>query len=361
MIARKQLLAAAIAAVLAGCGGGSAPEAVTPAPQRLSPQAALLPGTSVTPEEAARQLFDFAERTYFWLFPGHPWTGSLGPFLFRAYPAGIFLGVVVAEGTSYNYGHVYVVGLFGGTLANPHDLGPLTNFITPVSSNGCHDLALADTEGTHIEAGYQYTGTLTGMQNVDTRVGGMTFFGGQSARQTTVTTSGTSFVEGIPVNGTFTGTNYARRTGDAEITHFGSTFSGSGSSQGVTATINFTSVFSPAFVDQQYSLAIGQTFNALQTIVTTGFVAADGFNFPLDGTETQSYSVTYVGQEQVFVPAGTYNTCRLQTTATANGSTTTQTSWVIVGKGIPVKTTTTSDGTTQTIEATSVKLNGLPI
>ena len=84
-------------------------------------------------------------------------------------------------------------------------------------------------------------------------------------------------------------------------------------------------------------------------------------SFPLDGTTTQSYAVTYVGQEQVSVPAGTYNTCKLETTTTAGNTTTTQTSWLIVGKGIPVKTTTTAAGSTQTIEATSVKVNGSSI
>jgi outer membrane lipoprotein-sorting protein len=370
------LLAIAVAGFVAGCGGGSDSLGVDSGsvPQRVAAQAALLPGTSVTPDEAARQLFDFAEATFPGLFPGHPSTGSLGPFAFRPYPAGIFLGVVVSENAVYNYGHVYVVGLFGGTLASPFDLGPLTNFITPVdpgvgggggggSGNGCYDLALADTQGTHIEVGYQYSGTVTGTQNVDTVVGAMTTFQGQSARETTVVTSGTNFAQGFQVDGTFTGKNYSKRTGDAEVTQYGSTFSGTGTAPafGTSATLNFTSVFNPAFVDQQYSLAIGQTFNASQTIATTGSVSVAGFTQPVNSTATQSYAITYVGQEQVSVPAGTYNACKLQTTTTAGADVSTQTSWLIVGKGIPVKTTTTAGGITQTIEATSVKLNGSAI
>jgi hypothetical protein len=374
LIARKHLLAVAVAGFIAGCGGGSDTLGVdsSQAPQRVGAQATLLPGTSVTPDEAARQLFDFAEATFPGLFPGHPSTGTLGPFAFRPYPAGIFLGVVVSENAVYNYGHVYVVGLFGGTLASPFDLGPLTNFITPVdpgvggggggSGNGCYDLALFDTQGTHLEIAYQYTGSVTGTQNMDTLVGAMTTFQGQSARETTVVTSGTNFAQGLQVDGTFTGRNYAKRTGDAEITQYGSTFSGTGTSPGFgSATLNFTSVFNPAFVDQQYSLAVGQTFNASQTIGTTGSVSSGGFSFPLDSTSTQSYAITYVGQEQVSVPAGTYSACKLQTTTTAGADVTTQTSWLIVGKGIPVKTTTTAAGITQTIEATSVKLNGSAI
>jgi hypothetical protein len=372
LIARKHLLAIAVASFLAGCGGGNESVAVNtgPGPQALAAQAASFPGTSVSPDEAARQLFDFAEGTFPSIFQGHPTTGAAGPFAYRAYPGGIFIGVVVLEGTEFEYGGVYLVGLFGGTLAAPFHYSQVTDLITPVdpgpgggsgSGNGCYDLALADTQGTHIEIGYTYTGSVTGTQNVDTLVGAMTTFQGHSARETTVTTSGTNFAQGFQVNGTFTGKNYANRTGDAEITQFGSTFSGTGTASGFTATLNSTSVFNPPFVDQQYSLGIGQTFNASQTLVTTGSVSVAGFTQPLDSTTTQSYAITYVGQEQVSVPAGTYNACKLQTTTTAGADTTTQTSWLIVGKGIPVKTSTVSGGITQTIEATSVKLNGSAI
>jgi outer membrane lipoprotein-sorting protein len=372
LIARKHLLAIAVTSFLAGCGGGSDSLGVDSgaAPQRVAAQAALLPGTSVTPEAAAEQLFAFAEGQLPGIFPGHPPTGSAGPFAYRAYPGGIFIGVVVTEDSPFHYGGVYLVGILGGTLAEPLYYAQLTDLIAPVvpgsggggSGNGCYDLALADTQGTHIEVGYQYSGSVTGTQNVDTVVGAMTTFQGQSARETTIVTSGTNFAQGFQVDGTFTGKNYAKRTGDAEITQYGSTFSGTGTSPGFgSATLNFTSVFNPAFVDQQYSLAVGQTFNASQTIATTGSVSSGGFSFPLDSTNTQSYAITYVGQEQVSVPAGTYSACKLQTTTTAGADVSTQTSWLIVGKGIPVKTTTTAGGITQTIEATSVKLNGSAI
>ena len=368
MIARKHLLAIAVAVLIAGCGGGSdtlgdnAPQAA----QRIAAQATLLPGTTVTPDEAARQLFDHVERTFPVLFPKQSETGALGPFAFRAYPGGIFIGVVVADGTPFTYGGVYLVGLFGGTLSQPYHFAQLTNIITPTdpvasggSGNGCFGLALADTEGTHLEVTYQYSGAITGTQTVDTVVGGMTsIFQGQLARETTVTTSGTSFVQGFQIDGTLTGKNYARRTGDAEMTQYGSTFTGSGTASGFAATLNSSIVFNPAFVDRQYSLGVGQTFNASQTIVATGSASVADSTQDLGGTSTQSYSVTYVRQEPVSVGAVTYNTCRMQTSTTAGGNTTTQTNWLIVGKGIPVKVTTTAGGITQTIQASSVKVNG---
>jgi hypothetical protein len=62
-----------------------------------------------------------------------------------------------------------------------------------------------------------------------------------------------------------------------------------------------------------------------------------------------------VGQEQVTVPAGTYSTCKFEVT-TADSPVVT-TSWVIVGKGIPVHTSSSgSDGVT--IKATAITLNG---
>jgi hypothetical protein len=371
LIARKHFVALAVATLLAGCGGGSDSDAVTPQTVISSLRAAAGALRAASPEAAANQLMDLGESEYSQFFPSHQPTGSSPPFLYRFYPdanqplGGTYLGVVVTAGTQFTLNGVYVMGGAFGT--EPQFVGLLSDFgITtndPPSGgggggNGCYDLALFDTQGTHLEITYQYSGSVTGTQNVDTLVGGIATFQGQSARETTLVTSGTNFAGGFQVDGTFTGKNYANRTGAAEVTQYGTILSGSGVSSGITATLSSTSVFSPAFVDQQYSLGVGQTFNATQTIVTTGSVSALGFSQPLNSNTTQSYAVTYVGQEAVTVPAGTYNTCKLQTTTTAAGATTTQTSWVIVGKGIPVKTTTTAAGVTQTIQASSVKLNG---
>jgi len=126
----KLLLALVTAAILGGCGGGSdvadTPESVRSA---LSVQAQAL--VAVSPADAANQLMDFAEGRIPTFFPHGPTTGATGPFLFRFYPSsGIFLVVVVADGSPFLLNHVYVLG---GPWAGPTDIGPLTNFITPVA------------------------------------------------------------------------------------------------------------------------------------------------------------------------------------------------------------------------------------
>jgi hypothetical protein len=356
------------AALVAGCGGGSTLEtnatpqaAVSAAPQA----AALLPGTSVTPDEAARQLMDYAEKTYQDLFPGHPATGSLAPFAYRAYPGDIYLGVVVTDGTAYTYGGVYAVGILGGTLAHPAYVGQLTSFITPVvtggggtgSANGCFDLSLSDTQGTHSVIGYTYSGTITGTQNVDSTVAGMSTFEGHSARETDVLTTGTNTTQGVTVAVNTSTKAYGVISGNA-LTSYGAVVTATGSTAGVNFTNTSRVVYSPPFTDAQFGLAIGQSVTQTQAGSLTGSTSFGGL-IPDQTTPATTFSTTstttYVGQESVSVIAGTYNACEYQVTTPASSDVTT--TWYIVGKGIPVKITTTGSAN-QTIQANSVVLNG---
>jgi hypothetical protein len=72
---------------------------------------------------------------------------------------------------------------------------------------------------------------------------------------------------------------------------------------------------------------------------------------------------TYVGQETVTVPAGTFKTCHFTTTDTSDPATSTD-YWLTLGTSIPVKQvdTTIPDGqpSTDTQVATAVTLNGQP-
>jgi hypothetical protein len=359
----------AAAAVIAGCGGGSDTLGLDAAPQAAAsarPQAAvLLPGTSVTPDEAARQLMDFAETNYSSLFPGHPTTGSLPPFAYRAYPGGVYLGVVVTDGTAYTYGGVYAVGILGGTLAHPAYVGQLTSFITPVvaggggtgTGNGCFDLSLADVQGTHTVIGYTYSGAITGTETVDTTVGAVTTFEGHTARQTALITTGSHTASGQTVAINTNGTTYSARTGDGQMTQYGLQTVATGSAGGFSFTTTIKTVYSPPFVDNQYSLAIGGSVTqslagSATTTIHTGF-GPDQVNTSAIPASTST--TTYVGQESVSVIAGTYSACKYQVTTA--GSSDVSTSWFIVGKGIPVKTTI-SGSVSQTIEANSVVLNG---
>jgi hypothetical protein len=358
LIARKHLLAIAGASLVAGCGGGTDTGAArldAPQPQHLAAQTTtLLPGTSVTPGEAAQQFLDFAEAHYSVFFPGHPATLTAGPFTFRAYPGGVFLVVVTADGTPFSYGGVYQIGLIGATLASPMYLGQLTSFMTPTSTNsgnGCFDLALLDTQGTHMVVNYAYSGTLTGNELVDTTVGGLTVFENSQARATTVVTTGSH--GGVGVNTTTT--YYGSRSGDTFV-QFGFTSVGGGSAGGFNFTSNIRAAYSPPFVDKQYSLAVGGSVSATQTGSLSTDISFPGAPLPIPDTVTEdvihnAITTTYVGQESVSVPAGTYNACKYQVTTNGDSAT----NWVIAGKGILVKTTTTAG---LTVQATSVTLNG---
>lgn len=111
--------------VLAGCGGAGAPsEAPQAAVAGERNRALAYEVQAVAPEEAARQLMDFAERAFPVYFPAHPQTQRLDPYLYRHYPeTDNYLGVA--------NGHVYVLGPRFGAL--PVDVGALESFISPVA------------------------------------------------------------------------------------------------------------------------------------------------------------------------------------------------------------------------------------
>jgi len=129
-------LVAATTALTTACGGGDAPRDLSAQMAidtlRARPQAAA----AVSAQDAAEQLMDFAETQFPQFFPRHSQTQSSPPFAYRYYAeTGIYLGVVVAEGTQYGLGNVYVMGgAFGGTPAYE---GPLSAFITPVAAPAC--------------------------------------------------------------------------------------------------------------------------------------------------------------------------------------------------------------------------------
>jgi len=126
-------LAIAVAAVIAGCGGGtdSSPGAAG-TPQAASaalhaPAGAL---AAISAESAANQLMDFAEGQFPGVFPEHQASLSdVPPFLYRHYSNGAYLGVVVTPNDFFVLNGVYTVG---GPLGGLIYRGQLDAFITPV-------------------------------------------------------------------------------------------------------------------------------------------------------------------------------------------------------------------------------------
>lgn len=127
MKALKYFLALAIAALVAGCGGG---EVATLSTQKVAAAQRALSATSVTSAAAAELLMDAAEAAYPTLFPPHQATQTFGAFAFRYYPqTNMYLGVVTAASAQYTLNGVYVVGNGFGTLDHPGYQGLVTNFI----------------------------------------------------------------------------------------------------------------------------------------------------------------------------------------------------------------------------------------
>ena len=110
-------------------------------------------------------------------------------------------------------------------------------------------------------------------------------------------------------------------------------------------------VFTPPYRNRRYALDVGETDTHTFTSTTTGTFG--GFTLP-PTTSTSTETIRYLGRETVTVPAGTFQTCKFE----IDGVTTT---WEIVGKGLAAKTSSSSQGTTFTLELTAGSINGAPV
>ena len=384
----KHLIALAAATVfLAGCGGGSdetasTSTASTPAAAAaqfrttLAAQAQAQGGAkvaaAVSPTQAAEQLLNFAESTFPNFFPSHQATATLDPFLFRYYPqTGVYIGVVVKAGMGATLDGVYVMG---GPFGNaPMYVGQLNQFITPVDpgtggngnvsgpNNGCYDLGLLETTGNRVDLTMQHSGDSTGTLTQVWTVNGAKTFEGHAAVELQIKQTGTLTVEGVAAPVNMDAKGYNKRTGDFEVTLYGSESTINASVSGFNMVTTTKTVDTPPSVDRQYGLAAGQSVTQTTTYAitstTTGIPGLPAT--PQTSTSTTTQTVKFVGRENVTVPAKTYSACKFETTFSTSGVTSTTTTWVIDGKGIPVKIQSTVNGAiTSTQEATSVQLNG---
>jgi hypothetical protein len=155
-------------------------------------------------------------------------------------------------------------------------------------------------------------------------VGGEVMFEGNLANETSSTFT--------PANSpSYTGKSYWKVTGPAELTDYGST------SELVTAAVqSFSkSVYTPALVTS-LAMAPGETRTVSYTIVTTTTI---------NGVAQAPLAIsavtigTFVGFEQITIPAGTFDACRFdQKHQGPNGPTSTH--WFLVGHGVELKSST---------------------
>lgn len=387
----------AAAWVVAGCGaGGDDPgrPAATPGgvvtelrarALAVSPAAAA---AAVTPEEAARQLMDYAESVFAAYFPGHPPTQALEPFRYRYYPeTGVYLGVVVSPSAGYEMLGVYVMGGPFGSV--PAYVGPLASYVTPVPpatgpgptgfSNGCmetrdHDPMAAGTRTVQVD---RTEGAVPTTVTFESRTVGPTVFEGQSAVELLWAWADGDHRDGLP-DSAWLGMDqrsYVRQTGSGEMTYYGSTTAtdrtdsipGGGT---VTSSSRVRIVNDPPFVDRQGQLPLGgsvtyrvraRSISSSTTTVTGGPVVIPPV--VIGPTETTSEgtptTVTFLRRERVTVPLGTFDACVYQYEYGDGGGS--GLVWIADGRGFNLKTTGVIGGVTTTTVAVAVTINGRPV
>ena len=332
----------------------------------------------------AKELFDWAEYKYPDLFQIGPQNADVVRdginYIERAYPNGNTLRLPKgsADPTVYGFGPFTDNTLMAfGKWSDFADLvradactvypGSCGGQTTPGPLNECADPAAeALPTGFRSRLVYDYSGTLTGEQTIETVIDGPAAFEGQSAIKITSTTSGTNAAAGIPIPITTTtkvesyeqlGVNGVTKTLGALIAVTTDPIS-IGGIQIPGSTSSSKTVYSPPRDNLEFHVALGQTGTIVSNVTTTT-IAPPGI-LPVASTLTETF--TFEGKDSnVTVPAGTYSTCRYRTNG--HNANTYTTAWYILGKGIPVKIQTTVDGAVTDLQQlkSGSTYNGAPL
>lgn len=381
---KRSWTAAAIAALICGCGGGDRQPAESETSTRMGTQISELrsrlsagrqaaPGNT-SPEQAIDQLFDFAQQSYATLFPGHPPSVSSAPYRFRYYPeTGIYLGVVISDGPTLKVNGVYAMGgAFGNT---PQYLGQLTDFILPtkpdpdpdptpkgLSSNGCFDLSAAEAIGSHQVVTYQLSGYSTGTSTVEFTTIGPAVFEGHDVIESLTKTTGTITTQGQTVTRESENRSFDQSSVIGGVTHFGTRSINSMPIGGFVSSTVTTNVYTPAYVEPVSTLALGAS-----ATVTISMQVNSTTTYSLPNVPPKTFSqlmppwtTTYrfAARESVTVPAGTFAACKFVYTTQTDLGLSEMSFWFIDGVGVMVKMAGGPPGMTGVQEAVSITRNG---
>ncbi len=227
------------------------------------------------------------------------------------------------------------------------------------SASECFNIAWY-TPGTTAVLDYAITGNATGTTRSNLTVTGGKTFNGQSGlleffqdQTTTYSAPATLASAGtVPTQSRF----YFTENGSVE-TEFGGTLVASASVAGISVTTTTTSINNPALTDRRYTLAVGASSTSSTTRTTT---SVTNFGATPATSAAESATVTFVGQESITIPAGTFTACRY-TVVTSSGGTNEE--WFGKGNGAPLKLTSkASDGTSIVLSLTAAsRLNGAPL
>lgn len=200
--------------------------------------------------------------------------------------------------------------------------------------------------GTTYQLDYTVSGAVTGTSSTTGNIGANTTYNGTSNLIPITQTVVTNYTAPTAVNATVNMTAYMQVDG-LDILSYATV---------ATVSVPFVGnmetkqVFSPAARDKRFTLNAGESTVFAQTYTTT--VTPPGTT----SNTTASPTVTYVGQESVTVPAGTFTACKFNQTFEGSTSTT----WIIKGSGVMAKSTDLSSNTTLQLQSTS-RLNGSPL
>ena len=206
---------------------------------------------------------------------------------------------------------------------------------------------------------YAITGAATGSTRSNMTISGGKTFNGQSGLieffqdQTTTYTAPALLASAgtTPTQSRF----YFSENGSVE-TEFGGTVTTSVTAAGITVSGTTTVTYSPAVADRRYTLAVG---GSNTTTTTQTVTSVTNFGSTPATTSSETTTVTYVGQESITIPAGTFTACKFSV-VTSGG---TQTEWFGKGNGAPLQfTSKASDGTATLLSLTAAsRLNGAPL
>ncbi len=384
--ARVVSLAALIA--LSACGGGEEPRAAPAGASAFAARVHALQARSEGPSAdsslvvvGAQELFDWAEYKYPSLFPKGPQNFSLVhegvSYTVRAYPGGTYLGLT-EDGRVYGLGaftqgQLQAFGRLGdysaqiqadrcaiypGSCNSNQPLGPVNECFPPAPQA----LAL----GSRFQLRYSYDstgrdGTASGEMTTESLVEQHTQFEGQPAVQRAVNTDITVTQAGQTVTSSTRSKYYDQVAANDLILALGDeTVLESLSPQGNTR-VTMRRVHQPAYLNSETTLQPGQSLTrSLTSSVSTTMVLSGTPLPPSLDTETQHEAFAFEARETIEVRGRRYQTCRYRETDPSSPGES-HVHWLLLGKGIPVRSVSTDADGTVTQELKSGTFNGQPL
>ncbi|MFO1253203.1 MAG: hypothetical protein U1E77_19190 [Inhella sp.] len=373
---------------LSACGGGEDPRAEQAGASAFAARVHALQARSETPSAAlsqaaigAKELFDWAEYKYPSLFPKGPQNFSLVhegvSYTVRAYPGGTYLGLT-DDGRVYGLGaftsgQLQAFGrlgdysaqiqadscaLYPGSCNSNQPLGPVNECFLPASQA----LAL----GSRFQLSYSYDstgrdGTASGEVTTESLVEQHTQFEGQPAVQRAMNTDITVTQAGQTITSSYRSKYYAQVAANELILALGDeTVLESPASQGNTR-VTMRRVHQPAFLNSETTLQPGQSLTrSLTSSVSTTTVLSGTPLPPSLDTQTRQETYAFEARETIQVRGRNFETCRYRETDPGSPGES-QVVWLLLGKGIPVRTISTDADGTVTQELKSGTFNGRPL